>query len=137
LDGFAGCSDAEIDTIAALLCKARETPRDTVLGGEEEDFKLYDDNHQMINDPQLLPAITTLRLDWLPEDLIDSFGKSQKSPEWQCAGTYWVHSALIIQTLHFGLMIVSFGVIARSDPKSAPVPPPNEQKIMKPCIPVH
>jgi hypothetical protein len=67
LDGFAGYSDAEIETITALLCAKHDAPRDTALGGEEEegDFKLDDGNHQMIDDPQLLPAITTLRLDAL------------------------------------------------------------------------
>jgi hypothetical protein len=55
LDDFAGYSDAEFETIAVLLCENRETPRDTDLGGEEEeeDFKLDHDHHQRIDDPQL------------------------------------------------------------------------------------
>jgi hypothetical protein len=67
LDGFAGYSDAEIETIAALLCAKHDAPRDTDLGSEEEeeDFKLDNGDHQMIDDPQLLPAITTLCLDAL------------------------------------------------------------------------
>jgi hypothetical protein len=58
LDDFAGHSDAEIETIASLLCEKHETLRGTALSGEEEDSKLHDDDHQMIDDPQLLPAIT-------------------------------------------------------------------------------
>jgi hypothetical protein len=85
LDHFAGYSDAEIETIAAVLCEKHETRRDTALGSEEEeeerDFKLNDDDHQMIDDPQLLLAITTLCLDGLLEDLITSFRKLQESPE--------------------------------------------------------
>jgi hypothetical protein len=48
---------------------------------EEENFKLDDGGHQMIDDPLLLPAIMTLYLEGLPEDLINSFGKLQESPE--------------------------------------------------------
>jgi hypothetical protein len=85
LDDFAGYSDAAIETIAALLCEKHETPRDTTLGSEEEEeeenFKL-DDDHQTIDDPQLLPAMTNLCLGALTDDLIDSFGKLQNSPEW-------------------------------------------------------
>jgi hypothetical protein len=51
--------------------------------------------------------------DGLPEDLIDSLGKLQKSPEWQCAGTYRAQIALIVQALRFGPMKVSFSVIAQ------------------------
>jgi hypothetical protein len=72
---------------------------------------LGDDNPKMIDDPQLLPAITTLCLDGLPEDLIDSLGKLQESPEWQCTDTHWAQTALIVQALHFGLINVSFSVI--------------------------
>jgi hypothetical protein len=46
LDDFAGYSDAEMETIAALLCEKHETPKDTARGGggdeEEQDFKLDD-----------------------------------------------------------------------------------------------
>jgi hypothetical protein len=72
LDDFAGYSDAGIETIAALLCEKHEIPRDIALGGKEEDFQLDDDDHQRIDDPQLLPAITTLCHDGLPDDLMNT-----------------------------------------------------------------
>jgi hypothetical protein len=37
LDDFAGYSNAEIKTIAALLCEEHETPRDIALGGKVEE----------------------------------------------------------------------------------------------------
>jgi hypothetical protein len=112
LDDFAGYSDAEIETIGALLCEKRQTPRDTALGGEEgakeEKFKLDDDNSQ------LLPEMTTLCLSGLPGGLIDNFGKLQKSLEWQCTGRCRAQIALIVQALHFCSMKVSCSVIARA-----------------------
>jgi hypothetical protein len=94
LADFAGCLDAE--TIAVLLYEKHETPKDTSVGGEEEDFKLEDDDHQMIDDPQLLLAITPLCLDAWPEDLIESFSKLQESSEWQCAGMSPAQIAMIV-----------------------------------------
>jgi hypothetical protein len=50
LDDVGANSDAEIETIAALLCEKHETPRNTGLDGEEkekekgEDFKLDNDH---------------------------------------------------------------------------------------------
>jgi hypothetical protein len=80
LDDFAGYSNAEIEIIAALFCEKHKTPRDTALGGEEEDedLKLDDDDHQMIDDPELPPAMTTLDLDGLPEDLIVNLVTARK-----------------------------------------------------------
>jgi transposase len=88
---------------------------DTALGGEEEeeDFKLDDDRHQMIDGLRLLPVITTPCLDGLSVDLIDSFGKLQESPGWPCAYTHRAQIALIVQALHYGSMKVNFSVIAR------------------------
>jgi hypothetical protein len=107
---FTVSSNADIETIAALLCERHNMQRDTALGGEEEDFKLHDDGHQMIDDSQLLYLITTLCLDEVPENLINSFGKLQKSPEWQCAGPYRAQVTLIV---HFGPMEASLNMIAR------------------------
>jgi hypothetical protein len=60
LNDFAGYSDAEIETVAALLCEKHETPRDTALGREEEeDFELNNANHQMttrIHSPDSISA---------------------------------------------------------------------------------
>jgi hypothetical protein len=114
LDDFAGYPDTEIEVIAALFCEKHETQRDIALGGEEgeEDFRLDDEDHQIINDPQLLPAITTLCLNGLPEDFIGSFGKLQESTEWRCPGTYRAQVALVVQVLHVDPMKISFGMMS-------------------------
>jgi hypothetical protein len=60
----------------------------------------------------------TLCLGGSREDLIHSFGKLQESPEWQYAGTCRAQIALIVQTLHFDPMKISFSMIAGMSGKS-------------------
>jgi hypothetical protein len=86
LDGFAPYSDAEIANIAAFLHEQRNmacpiTPDGHVNEEEEEDSNWDDSDDVAMSDTRLIPPLTELCLDDLPDDILDGFTALQATDE--------------------------------------------------------